>query len=65
MRVEVTHVSGAMIPKIMIEFLQRLREIMITATIHNVQSFACVSVIETQTVFGRERRGFCDVPQRS
>ena len=62
-RIKMAHVSCAVVPPIMVEFVQRLSDVVITTTIDDIQSLACVSVIEMQPVFvwGWKRR-FCGMP---
>jgi hypothetical protein len=64
-RIEMPHASRAVIPQKMIELVQRIRNVSITATVNNVKPLAGVGVIETQPIFGRRRAGrLCTVTQR-
>ena len=60
-----SHVSGAVISQIMVEFFLCRRDVMITATIDDIQALACVNVIEAQPVLlCGWNAGFCGMPQR-
>jgi len=57
------HISGTVVTQIMVELGQCFGNVMITATIDDVQSLACVSVIEAQPIFvWRWNCRFCGIP---
>src|SRR5271166_3988914 len=59
-RIEMMHISGTVVAQIMVELVQRFGDVLITATIDDIQPLACVSVIEAETVLVCGRgRGFC------
>ena len=49
-RIEMMHISGAVIAQKMVELIQRFGDVLITAPIDNIQPFARVSVIKAQPV---------------
>ena len=50
-RIEMAHISGTVVAQIMVELVQRFGDVLITATIDDIQPLAGVSVIEVQPVF--------------
>ena len=65
MRIVMMHISGTVIAEKMVEFVQRCGNVLITATVDDIQPLVGVSVIEAEPVFasGGSCR-FCGMPQR-
>src|ERR1700683_3444354 len=49
-RIEMAHVSGTVVAQIMVELVERFGDVLVTATIDNIQPLARVSVIEAEPV---------------
>ena len=52
-RIEMTHISGAVIAQIMVELVERFGDVSITAAMNDIQPLTRVSVIEAEPVLGR------------
>ena len=65
MRIEMMHITGTVIAQKMVELVERFGNVLITATIDNIQPLTGMSVIEAEPVFvwGWNRRCCC-TPQR-
>src|SRR5580658_5739590 len=54
-RIEMTHISGAVVAQIMVELVHRFGNVFITAAIDDIQPLARVSVKEAEPVLARGR----------
>jgi len=50
-------VTGAVVPQVMIQSIEGVREINVATAIHDVESLIGMCVVETQPVFGNCGRG--------
>src|SRR5271165_1360753 len=57
MRIEMAHLSGAMIAEIMVELIQRFRQVSFAAPVNDVEPLTGMGVIETEPIFARGRHG--------